>query len=380
MDNKVKMRKSMNISYIDAIPAILYYMVGGGYAPNMNGFTYEITYRCNLRCKMCYLWGEKSASDTERKIRSGKELTLEDLKKNLIPPLKEMKVKRIQITGGEPLLRNDIFELIHLFKSHGFNCRLNTNLGVHTEKIYELLKTGIDSIAVSIDGPEKIHDELRGHSGTYNKTIKALELINEYKELKPFVRLNCLISSLNMGYVADILDIGKEVGVDMVSYQFLEWVTKKQIEKTNALIGLKADVSHIPETYPQFLKVDSSLLLRQIEVTCKKSKELDIPVYFEPLYLPIKKQEIEKYFSDEAFHRISKCLYPFMQTRMDPYGNIYPCLPLRIGNIKEQNLKVLWNSELYRNFRKKLKKGIFPACNKCCSLGTSELKYLFSIH
>ena len=382
--NKKKMLNSMNLSHFDAIIPIFYYIFRGGHAPNMNSFTYEITYRCNLKCKMCYLWGEKSEESTQKNILHNvhNELNINELQNILIPQLKRMHVKAVKITGGEPLIRKDIFEVIKLFRSENFKCRMISNLSIQPEKnAKKLVESGLEGINVSIDGPKEVHDKIRGVIGAYSKTTDTLKAITKLKNEKPIIRLNCVISAMNMAYLSDVMDTAKKTGADVVSYQFMAWSTNEVTEKTNHILELTENRIHFADIDPPLLDIDSLIISKQIEQICIKSRMYDIPVYFHPLYLPIKKQEIEDWYSDACFHRVSKCLYPFMEARMDPYGNIYPCLDVSMGNIKNQGLKEIWNNERYVNFRKKLKtEGIFPACSKCCMLGVPELKYLFSIH
>jgi MoaA/NifB/PqqE/SkfB family radical SAM enzyme len=128
---------------------------------------------------MCYLWGEKSEESTQKNI--------------LIPQLKRMHVKAVKITGGEPLIRKDIFEVIKLFTSENFKCRMISNLSIQPEKnAKKLVESGLEGLNVSIDGPKDVHDKIRGVIGAYSKTTDTLKAITKLKNLilkKDFLKM-----------------------------------------------------------------------------------------------------------------------------------------------------------------------------------------------
>jgi MoaA/NifB/PqqE/SkfB family radical SAM enzyme len=123
--------------------------------------SWEITVKCNLRCKYCNSW-----------LRNYTELNTEDVFRT-ISTLSRMGTRVIRITGGEPLLRNDIVDIINYIYSLGIFVALSTNGILFPEKIAKINK--LDSVTISLDGPEKIHDSIRGE-GSYNKAIQAIDM------------------------------------------------------------------------------------------------------------------------------------------------------------------------------------------------------------
>src|ERR1700730_16058616 len=142
----------------------------------------RVTNLCNLRCKMCGQWGDtgifrsqsSSATATDGALERQRIQELIGAKRQLalrdyVRLLDELAPARpiISLFGGEPFLYPDILPLIGEIKRRGLTCTVITNGGRLEALARELVESGIDSIAVSIDGPPEVHDRIRGSSGTF---------------------------------------------------------------------------------------------------------------------------------------------------------------------------------------------------------------------
>lgn len=158
---------------------------------------HKLTYNCNLKCKMCPFWK-----------RSSPELSL-NAEKVVLRKIYDSGVGAVAFEGGEPLLRNDLPEILAYSRSLPLHTSLITN--------GTLLKSKIDKIApyingviyVSIDGLEKTHDRIRGVSGCFRKAVDG---ITSAKRSVP-VTLNTTITSENLCEIDDIVKMAKELGV-----------------------------------------------------------------------------------------------------------------------------------------------------------------------
>jgi len=129
----------------------------------------KVTENCNSRCITCDVW--KSGFQTD--------LTIQELK-NVFYQLKEIGIKIIGFTGGEPLLRKDIAELIKEAKKiTGAQVYIVTNGILLKKKAKEIIDAGIDWIAISLDGIEKTDEKIRGVPGHFKMVIDG---INELKK------------------------------------------------------------------------------------------------------------------------------------------------------------------------------------------------------
>ncbi|MDR1128511.1 MAG: TIGR04133 family radical SAM/SPASM protein [Treponema sp.] len=147
---------------------------------------WECTWRCNMKCLHC---GSDCSVDSkiDRKIDSKTEdLPFDDFL-GAILPLKEVYKPdsiTVAITGGEPLMRKDLPECGRRLRQHGFLWGIVTNGYDYTPDIHgRLLAAGMGSISLSLDGLESVHNWLRGNGQSFNRAVKALDLITSSKYL-----------------------------------------------------------------------------------------------------------------------------------------------------------------------------------------------------
>lgn len=166
--------------------------------------SWSLTNRCNHHCEYCGIWKLKT-----------NELSRDEVF-FIIDELARCGNKAIAFTGGEPLIRDDIAEIIDHCSYKGIYTKLTTNGSLVKDRIGGLDKVGF--VRLSFDGPKEIHDVQR-QSGSYDEVIQAAGLLNE-RNIK--VGLNCVISKLNVPYISDILSEAKRMNV-RVTFQPLEY-------------------------------------------------------------------------------------------------------------------------------------------------------------
>jgi len=158
---------------------------------------WNVTNRCNLKCIHCYASSGGSSSDeldTDEGI-------------GLIDELKYIGVKILIFSGGEPLLRNDIYELIKYANKKGFKTVLSTNgTLIDDNAIADLKTSGIDYIGVSIDGSKDVNDWFRGVSGAFDKAVNSLKILNEHN-IKCGIRFTATRYTIkDLRYVISLLE------------------------------------------------------------------------------------------------------------------------------------------------------------------------------
>ncbi len=122
------------------------------------------TLKCNLRCVHCY-------ANAGRRVN---ELTTKEAKE-MIDDLASMKIPVLLFSGGEPLLREDLFELAEYAVKKGIPCSLSTNGTLITEEVAEKLKeAGFSYVGVSIDGLKETNDRFRGVNGAFDRAFEGL--------------------------------------------------------------------------------------------------------------------------------------------------------------------------------------------------------------
>jgi len=126
---------------------------------------WNITRTCNLKCIHCY-------TDSDAKDYSG-ELTTEQGKK-LIEDLADFNIPALLFSGGEPLIRPDVFELVDHAKKQNLRCTLSTNGVLITEEVAKRIKeSGFVYVGISLDGIGEINDKFRGKEGAFKKAMRG---------------------------------------------------------------------------------------------------------------------------------------------------------------------------------------------------------------
>ena len=128
---------------------------------------FEVTHKCNLACTHCFVDRENTHPQLN----------------DLLPVLKQLNAincKKIIITGGEPLVRNDLAQIIEVCANQGILVDLNTNLfQINAEQARSLVAAGLNEVSVSIYGNEKVHDNMVGIKGAFQKTIYNIKMMRE---------------------------------------------------------------------------------------------------------------------------------------------------------------------------------------------------------
>lgn len=173
---------------------------------------WNLVRRCNLHCIHCY-------SESQDKDYPG-ELTSEE-GKALITHLAEFGVPVILFSGGEPLLRADIFALIELAVRKGIRAVLSTNGTLITKEVAGRLKElGLSYVGVSLDGLEEIHDRFRGKKGAFQESLRG---IRHCREAGLKVGLRFTITKQNLREVSAIFDLLEEEDIPRCCFYHLAY-------------------------------------------------------------------------------------------------------------------------------------------------------------
>jgi Fe-coproporphyrin III synthase len=171
---------------------------------------WNVTRRCNLRCVHCY-------SQSEDRGYSG-ELSLEE-GKSLIDDLAGFGSPVILFSGGEPLIRPDILDLIRYATQQGRRAVLSTNGTLITPAVAEKLKDiGLSYVGISLDGLQETHDAFRGFSGTFARVMAA---IKNCQDVGLKVGLRFTINKRNFKDIPGIFDLVEEKRIPRICFYHL---------------------------------------------------------------------------------------------------------------------------------------------------------------
>ncbi len=329
----------------------------GNFLPRL--ISWNLTFSCNLRCPHCYIDASESAgarggerrrgekTGREKKGRGerrrgenagGGEAGAGELStaegKELIDQIAEVSKPILILSGGEPLLRDDLFELAHYAaKEKGLTVGLGTNGTLISDSVARDLKScGVSAVAVSLDSssPER-HDAFRGVKGAWKR---ALEGIAACRRNGIAVQVNTTVTQQNYGEIYEIMKLAERVGATAFHLFFLV--------PTGRGVKMK-DIS--AEKYEQML---AEVLQK---VAAGKTKLALRPVCA-PQFMRIALQQKGLDLKKRRWTR--GCLAGLTYCRIYPTGEVTPCpyLPLKVGSVRETHFKEIWfNSPVLKSLR-----------------------------
>lgn len=168
-----------------------------------------LTYRCNNACRFCYAFSP---------YRESGEMTTEEVKRVIDMIVDDAKVPSLSFTGGEPTLREDLFELIAYGREKGLRMNLITNGRRCSSKefVQKLVDAGLNSAQVSIEGPDsETHDYIVGVRGAFEQTVQG---VKNLRETDIYTHCNTTICRPNVNRLEDLVDFhADELGLSYFS-------------------------------------------------------------------------------------------------------------------------------------------------------------------
>lgn len=282
-----------------------------------------VTNRCNYRCIYCY------GAYYDRKIKDFPT----SVWLNLIDEVACLGTKMIHIEGGEPLLRNDIEEIIDKVKEKKIICRMNTNGALIQERIKAIKK--LDALCVSLDGKEETNDKNRG-KGTFKEIITGIKYAKE-NGIK--IHVSATVTTNNIDAIDEILELAKELGFSVEFGLPYEQTTSNKDNPAMKLYDkqmrdfLEKVIKYIDEGYPIFYSKST---------------------YKYALHWPTSYKEKILYDETHKDFKIINCYMGKYMCFVDGDGLVYPCGQL-IGSFPALNFTEVGFKKAWENLEKNKK-------------------------
>ncbi len=332
-----------------------------------------LTYHCNLRCKMCGQWGEQGIFKTYAKKIINSRLSKDEIKA-LIRDVAFFK-PNITLFGGEPMLYPGWLEVVSMIKQAGLRCNMITNGTLVKRYAEQIVDSELDEIIFSLDGPENIHDEIRGVPGIYQKTMAGFDRINQYKQAQgkklPYINVNSTITPQNYRHFDEIITAAGQIGTRGLTFHHLLFLDPTGVDDFIRFFQTKFGQSPIDWrgfSSDDLPKIDSKYLIQKI----RSLSRTDFP--FEVTFFPnFSDQEICRWYSQFPFQASSyknRCQSLWMTAYIFPEGTLRPYHTMNydMGNIKNNKFTNIWNNSKYVKYRSYIKRNKqFPVCSKGCT-------------
>jgi len=278
---------------------------------------WHLTERCNLRCRHCYQDGMFSQEMSLFEIRQGIgevwamiQAWSEAYEISFSPSF--------NVTGGEPFLRADLFKILEDMGRKGFDLYLLSNgILINRDKAVRLADLGIKGVQISLEGPEEIHESIRG-KGSFSASLKGIaHLISEGIT----VTLNMTLSELNAGNISEMVELTKSLGLNRLGFSRLV-----PSGKGAGLLPYTLSREKVGDLYRQIFSnpldgleiITGDPIASQMDWVADAENLGDVP--------------------------LGGCAAGVSGLTILPDGTITPCrrLPVSVGNIRKDSLRELW--------------------------------------
>ena len=318
---------------------------------------WHLTEKCNLTCTHCYQNGQGSDELTSGEIQSViKEIssTIHNWQETYDLDFSPS----VNLTGGEPLLRTDLYDVITSFKNIGFDIYLLTNgILIDNHTAHELSDLDVKGVQVSIEGPEDIHDSIRGKN-SFKHSVRGVKLL---KNAGLDVTLNATVSEINAHYLAETVSLASDLGVNRLGFSRLV-----PSGRGTSLLKEMMKSSEVERLYKKIfaLKLDNGLEI----------------VTGDPVASQFRNSTDNKDCGEIA---LGGCAAGISGLTIMPDGTVVPCrrLPVPIGNVRKDSLREIWSiSPVLNDLRDKTNyKGKCRTCKKWANCrGCRAIAYAYS--
>ena len=330
--------------------------------------TFDVTDRCQMQCVTCSKW-KTVASDV-----MSKELTTEEWKKAL-SELRNWLGEGFWFcfSGGEPFLRQDIFEIAEYAKSLGIKVASMTN-AFSIQNLYEkIVDSPIESLNLSLNSINNptIHDESRGRQGSYEKTIDAifeLKRIRDEKHASLGINIATILFPENIEEAIPLVEFVTKNRINGIMFQLLD--DKESFHGYNYQKGCDTQNYKMPKELRIKYK---NMSKRAIEVV---DKLVEMKRAGHSIYNSYEQLEAMKVFfnnPDDILKEI-KCDVGSTNFAIDPYGDVRLCFNMHpVGNIKENSPEEIWNNTNSQKCR-----ALTKTCKMYCRMLNCNFKHNFA--
>jgi MoaA/NifB/PqqE/SkfB family radical SAM enzyme len=277
---------------------------------------WHLTERCNLRCAHCYQAG-----------RTGEELAFDELM-SVVDEVAETLAEwsatygisfapSFQVTGGEPLLRPELWDVLGRLREDGFPTYLLSNGTLVDQAAAErLVGLRVAGIQVSLEGPEAVHDEIRG-PGSFRQALRG---VDHLLRAGACVDFNVTLSARNAGFVDEVVAIAQAAGVPRIGFSRLV-----PYGRGTELLGAMLSAEQVRQIYRR---------LRALRVEGLSIGTGD----------PLATQLNLGATDGAGCTAVGGCAAGVSGVTILPDGTLHPCrrLPISIGNLRTDSLREVW--------------------------------------
>ena len=307
---------------------------------------FKLMFACNLKCEMCNHWREtREPPLTNDRIRE------------ILAELAALGCRKVHFSGGEPLLRPRVPDLIAHASELGLKVTMTTN-GTRVDKAMAkaLVESGLRGVNVSLDSPDrKTHDRIRGERGAWKKTVRAIGYFHRYaRKGKLKLRINAVVSRSNYTTLVPLSDLAHQLGADGINLIAVDDHCGPQIAPRRREIEIFNE-----RIAPQIAERALALGLMQNENEAypfgRSNREIG----------QARRGEYALGYYDRH-----PCFAPWTHGLIDYNGLVYICCMTReqippLGDLNKSSFAEIWDGNRYQIARRLMHPPSLAPCRRC---------------
>ena len=307
----------------------------------------SLTHRCNCRCRICGLW-RTPASDARRELSTEGWLRVLD-------GAKELGTLAISITGGEPLLRGDLFPILQRAHDLGMKTHVCSNgLLLNKDSVRRLAEAGLSSLSLSMDGPSAERHNLQRGVNCFGRMVEGVRTM---RRMAPWIRIgfNYVLNVHNYRLMREAVRLAADLGASGIRFAPIHTNLEQRLRPSTSWAGMQLD-----EKAMRGLKRE---LVRLQPVMAREMRHRNSRLFLD--------------LTPTAMRRRTPfdCMAGYLSCCVSPDGIVAPCPDLDSTlSVRENALHDIWRGREFNRMRRRVR----ACCAQCWDSTYSEVALRFT--
>jgi MoaA/NifB/PqqE/SkfB family radical SAM enzyme len=322
---------------------------------------------------MCGQWGDNGFFKEMPKHEVARQLSTAQIKRVIdqVAPSRPF----ISFFGGEPLMRDDIADLVGHATSHHLLTTMNSNSTLLDRRAEGLVDAGLSFYRASLDGPKGVNEKIRLSRDSYDTAVDGLRHLMAVRARKrstfPIIQLCTTITKDNQYHLVETARVADRLGVDTYALLFGIFMTEPLLRKSNEVSKTALDFEW--KSWKGFIDDRSDMDVPAIRQQLDEIRRGRWRFRFRT-YPPMTRAfDVGTHYKHpERTHGGGLCVLPWVRMEILANGDVGLCedTPDYVaGNVLTEHPLSIWNGSRYARFRGHLlERGIFPSCTRCSAL------------
>jgi radical SAM protein with 4Fe4S-binding SPASM domain len=350
----------------------------GWASPIPEEISFQLTYKCNMRCKHCFQWNDEGLFQRYDADRQRGELDV-GIVERVLRETEGVRSKMF-MWGGEPLLHTGFSAISRLLQASPRSITLCTNGTLIERRLDDLLPLGAGLVVyVSLDGLERDHDALRG-AGTHRQIVAQMKLLLDLKKKGVYageVSSSSMVNEHTVGHLYDIAAQAEEMGINSLYFQLPWFIGPEVARQMDTFFAERFSwLGPLPEeggswhSYSYQLPPERIPELRE-SMAKVASRAWNLRIRYQP---ELREDEVDAFIrgSSRPAQGRSTCLAISNRMEVHADGNVSACKffpEFVVGSLRAGSVEEIWRGERFRRARVLLHEaGLTPVCAHCILL------------